>query len=230
MNTKRNRLLYTTTIIVIIIIFLVIFLSGSFMEEKIYVDVIPKQPMNNIYSIEEEKPINQPEKEKNKDDNDKIITYVYGDDKEISNYIYLINQFPISDEIGKGLEGPFKTFDFKIEFGKKSLGMNYEITLEKMEGTDLQDNWVKVFLTREGQGLNCFRTTGRIKTYNEYDQFDGSKEITLFKGIVTNDDVKKEFRNYRLRMWISDDVTVTNTDYEKKTFIARVNVRAKGSI
>lgn len=218
MNTKRNRLLYTTTIIVIIIIFLVIFLSGSFMQKRIYIDVIPKQPMNNIYSIEEE-PID-----------DKIITYVYGEDKMVSNYIYLLNQFPISDEVGKGLEGQFKTFDFKIEFGEKALGKNYEITLEKMQGTDLQDDWVKVFLTRDGQALNSYRTTGRIKTYNEYAKFNGNKEVTLFKGIVTNDDVNKGFRNYRLRMWISEDVTVNNADYEKKTFIARVNVYAKGNM
>ena len=87
-KNKRNRLLYSLVMITIIIIFLVIFLSGSFLKKQIFIDVIPKQPMNNIRGIDQEP-----------------IAYIYTEDKTYGNYIYLINQFPISDEIGKSLEG-----------------------------------------------------------------------------------------------------------------------------
>lgn len=209
MNIKRNRLLYTLTMLVIIVVFLVIVLTGSFMKDKIYIDVVSNQPMNNIKALDKD-----------------LIEYVYEEDKTQGNYIYLLNQFPIKDEVGKGLDGQFKTFDFRIDFSKMSAGIKYEITLEKMAGTDLEDNWVKVFLTRDGNGINCYRNNGRVKTFNEYAKFKGNKEVTLFKSVVTNDDVQKGFRNFRLRMWISEDVKVENKDYEKKTFIARVNVHA----
>lgn len=209
MNTKRNKLLYTLTIVIIAICFFEIILTGSFMRDKIYIDVVSNQPMNNIKAADRE-----------------LIEYVYTEDKTQGNYIYLLNQFPIKDEIGKGLDGQFKTFDFKIEFSKMSVGVNYEITLEKLSGTNLEEDWVKVYLTREGKGINCYRKNGRVKTYNEYSKFNGNKEISLFKSVVTSDDVQKGFREFRLRMWISEDVTVENTDYLVKTFIARVNVHA----
>lgn len=213
-RNKRNRLLYSLVMITIIIIFLVIFLSGSFLKKQIYIDIIPRQPMNSIKGVDENP-----------------IAYIYTEDKTYGNYIYLINQFPISDEIGKSLEGQFKTFDFKIEFNPKAVGVNYEITLEKMPGTDLYNDWVKVYLSSEGKGINCYRNTGRIKTYNEYAKYNGQdKEVTLFKGKVTSADVKKGYRDYRLRMWISEDVKVFNEDYENRSFIARVNVHASGSL
>ena len=213
-SNKQNRLLYSLSMITIIIIFLVIFLSGSFLKKQIFIDVIPRQPMNSIRGIDEEP-----------------IAYIYTEDKTYGNYIYLTNQFPISDEIGKSLEGQFKTFDFKIEFHEKSVGVNYEITLEKLPGTDLYEDWVKVYLSSEGKGINCYRNSGRIKTYNEYAKYNKKdKEVTLFKGKVTSDDVKKGYRDYRFRMWVSEDVKVVNQNYESRTFIARVNVHATGSL
>ena len=213
-SNKQNRLLYSLSMITIIIIFLVIFLSGSFLKKQIFIDVIPRQPMNSIKGIEEDP-----------------TAYVYREDKSYGNYIYLTNQFPISDEIGKSLEGQFKTFDFKIEFHEKSVGVNYEITLEKLPGTDLYEDWVKVYLSSEGKGINCYRNSGRIKTYNEYAKYNKKdKEVTLFKGKVTSDDVKKGYRDYRFRMWVSEDVKVVNQNYESRTFIARVNVHATGSL
>ena len=51
-SNKQNRLLYSLSMITIIIIFLVIFLSGSFLKKQIFIDVIPRQPMNSIRGID----------------------------------------------------------------------------------------------------------------------------------------------------------------------------------
>ena len=211
----RTRLLYILSIIVIIIIFLVIFISGAYLKKQIFIDNIPKQPINNIKGIEGDP-----------------IAFVYTEDKTYGNYIYLINQFPISDEVGKSLEGQYKTFDFKLEFNENAVGINYEITLEKMPISDLYNDWVKVLLTSEEKGIkNCYRANGRIKTYNEYTKYSGkSDEVTLYKGTVTAEDVKREYREYRLRMWISEDVKVTNGIYESRTFVAKINIHATGII
>lgn len=215
-NKGKGKILHIFAIFIVIISFVVIYLSftRTYLTGQIYIDVIPKQPMNNIKGIEEDP-----------------IAYVYTTDKSYGNNIYLINQFPISDEVGKNLEGKNKTFDFRLEFNGKTAGVNYEITLEKMAGTDLVEDWVKVYLEEEGKGINCYRTSGRIKTYNEYSKYASSKnEIVLYKGKVTEKDLKAGFRNFRFRMWISEDVKVENNNYESKSFIARVNVHATGEI
>ena len=212
----KNKNQYIIMSILTIIVFLVIHLSfGKLKEKKIYVDVMPKQPTNNIRGIEDEP-----------------VAYVYTEDKSYGNYIYMINQFPTKDEIGKELEGQYKTFDFKFEFNDKALGVDYVVTLEKMPGTDLNETWVKAYLTNEGAPVaNCLRSNGRIKTYNEYVKYNNkNNEVVLYRGKVTENDLKRGYRNFRFRMWVSEDVTVQNENYESRTFIARVNVHVSGNI
>ena len=231
---RKNKVQYTIMTILIIIVFLVIHLSfDKTLREKIYVDVVPKQPTNHIRGIdkEEENP-GENDDEDNKD-NEKPISYVFTEDKSYGNYIYLINQFPIKDEVGKALEGQYKTFDFKVEFGNKAVGFDYVITLEKMQESDLEDNtWIKAYLTRENEDIpNCYRSNGRIKTFNEYELYNGNgEEVILYKGKVTASDLQRGYRNFRFRMWVSEDVKVYNGVYESKSFIARVNVHASGKI
>ena len=230
----KNKLLYILTIIVIIIIYLVIHLSGKYLKGRIYVDNLPNQPVNNIKGVEE-KENNKPPKDNNDNkpvSEDGLIDFVYTEDKTYGNYIYLINQFPTADEVGKSLEGQYKTFDFKLKFNKKSQGIKYQITLNKMDISDLENSWVKVYLENEGKGLNnCYRTNGRIKTFDEYPLYNNdNSEIILYNGVVTDKDVERGYQNYRLRMWISEDVKVVNQDYLSKTIVAKVVVHASGNI
>lgn len=213
---SKNRKLVILTIVLSIIVLLVIYFSfsGTYLTGKIYIDSLPKQPMNNIKGIETDP-----------------IAYVYTTDKTYGNFIYLTNQFPLSDEIGMQLEGKYKTFDFKIEYNSKTVGVDYKITLEKMDGSTLYDDWIKIYLEEEGKGLDtCFRSTGRIMTFNEFYKSDGKdNEIVLYRGKVTENDIKAGYRSFRFRMWISEDVQVNDGNYQDKTFIARVNVHATGS-
>lgn len=214
---KKSRILHILAIAVILISFSVVYLSitGTFLTGQIYVDVIPKQPTNNIKGIEGDP-----------------IAYVYTTDKTYGNNIYLTNQFPISDEVGKNLEGKYKTFDFELEFNEKSIGINYEITLEKMSGSNLADDWIKVYLEEEGKGLsNCYRSNGRIKTYSDYAKYKGkNNEIVLYKGTVSDKNINGKYRSFRFRMWVSEDVNINDGNYMNKSFIARVNVHATGSL
>ena len=215
---QKNKLFYTLTMLVILIIFLVIFLSGKYLKDIIFVDNLPKQPINNIKSIDEEK----------LDDAEFIYTF----DRTYGNYIYLENQFPITDEVGRSLEGAYKTFDFKLKFNDSAVGVKYEIILEKLPESDLENNWVKVYLESEGKGVdNTFRTNGRIKTFNEYKNYNKKdNEVVLYSGTVTAKEAERGYKNFRLRMWISEDVKVVNQNYESKTIVARVNVHASGNV
>ena len=109
--------------------------------------------------------------------------------------------------------------------------MKYNITLEKLKESDLANDWVKVYLVNEGVDIpNCIRETGRIKTFNEYSLYNGnSDEIILYSGMVTPEDAKRGYKDYTLRMWISEDVKVVNQNYEERSIVARVNVYANST-
>ena len=253
---RKNKLVYTLTMIFIIIVFLVI-LFGSNIEKIIYVDKLPKQPINHIRNIvKEEEPTDEPgkkddskksddKKNNNNNDNnnepaeeepvkpntDSPIRYVYNEDLTKGNYVYMTNQFPIKDEVGRKLSGEYKTFDFKLEFNEESLGASYDITLEKMANSDLDNSWIKVYLEKDGVALGeTIRNTGRVKTFNDYTPYSNKdNEIMLLQGTVTASDIAKGYRNFTLRMWISEDVKVVNEEYKEKTIVARVNVYAVGN-
>ena len=146
------------------------------------------------------------------------------------NYIYLIDQFPIKDEIGKELQGEKHTQDFKLRFNESAEGVRYTITAEKLDGSDLKDEWTKLFLVNDGIDVdNCYRTTGRIKTFNEYTKYNGSdKEVVLYEGVVTNSEALRGYKEFTFRMWVSEDLQLNNSDYlsETKSFKTRINVYA----
>ena len=228
---RYNKLFAVLAFITIIAIYLVISLSGNYLKDVLYHDENIEQPVNNIKSIEEETKDDEDNQNKGTNDNkssSEYFEYVFTEDKTMGDYIYLTNQFPITDEIGKKLEGKYKTYNFKLKFNEVSVGVKYNITLEKMKESDISDDWVKVYLVNEGKDIsNCIRSNGRIKTYNEYKKYNNkSDEIILYSGTVTQEEAKRGYKDYTLRMWISEDVQVVNQDYEKHSIVARVNVYA----
>ncbi len=228
---RYNKLFAILIFITIVAIYLVISLSGNYLKERLYHDDNIKQPINNIKSIE--KIVDETDDGNNNSSTEKnaYFEYVFTEDKSLGDYIYLTNQFPTSDEIGKKLEGKYKTYNFKLRFNDASVGVKYNITLEKLKESDLANDWVKVYLVNEGVDIpNCIRETGRIKTFNEYSLYNGnSDEIILYSGMVTPEDAKRGYKDYTLRMWISEDVKVVNQNYEERSIVARVNVYANST-
>lgn len=216
---------------------------GDLDGKIVYIDNLSKQPINHIRNIvKEEEPPEVDDGENNgkksggsiKPNTVSPIRYVFNEDLTKNNYIYLKNQFPTPDEVGRKLTGEYKVFDFKLEFDKKSLGAVYDITLDKMDGSDIEDSWVKVYLESDGKALNqSIRDNGRIKTFNDYPIYNNKdNEILLYQSKVTSSDISKGYMDFKLRMWISEDVKIENEEYEEynaKTIIARVNVYAMGN-
>ena len=223
---KNNRLIYLITVILIIIVYLVIHLFGGLLKDKIYSNDIPKQPVNNIFAIHKEpvKPVDDKPSKPSDDD----VYFMYLEDDYKGNIIKMYNQFPIQDEVGKKLEGEYHKHDFKIFMNSKAVGVKYKVTLEKLVNSDLDDDWAKIYLTSNGNDIaNCYRDTGRIKTYNEYLKYNNkANEIILYEGVVSESDAQRGYKSFTLRMWISEDVHVVNSTYHSRTINARVNVYA----
>ncbi len=159
-------------------------------------------------------------------DKDIIFEYDYDD----GNYIYLINQFPIVDEIGKSLQGDKRTNDFKLRFNQDAVGVKYTITVEKLDGSTLDDQWVKMFLVNDGADVrNCYRSNNRIKTFNEYGKYQNkNQERIIYQGTITSAEASRGYKDFTFRMWVSEDLILENSNYlsESRTFRARINVYA----
>jgi hypothetical protein len=144
----------------------------------------------------------------------------------------LINQFPTRDEVGKNLQGDKRTQDFKLKFNENAAGVRYVITAEKLDGSDLEERWAKLFLVNDGVDVaNCYRTNNRIKSFDEYQNYNGnSKEKILYEGTISNSDAARGYKDFTFRMWVSEDLKLVNSNYlsETKTFKARINVYAVG--
>ena len=150
--------------------------------------------------------------------NSGIINMSYS---EPDNGINLVNALPISDEQGKLLSGSLNVFDFTIE--AKIVGnatINYAITAVKGEST-VDDSAIKVYLTKVNNNLESVvleptKISNLSVTTGSESYQPSSGEFILFNDSITNSITD----NYRLRMWVSDDYTISNGG----TYTLRVNV------
>lgn len=158
------------------------------------------------------------------------IIFEYDYDK--GNYIYLVNQFPIKDEVGKSLQGDKRTQDFKLKFNKAAAGVEYTITAEKLDESDFDDKWIKLFLVNDGSDVaNCYRANNRVKSFDEYENYNNNpKEKILYKGVISGSEATRGYKDFTFRMWVSEDLELINSDYmsETKTYKTRINVYANG--
>ncbi len=150
--------------------------------------------------------------------NSGIINMSYS---EPDNGINLVNALPISDEQGKLLSGSLNVFDFTIEaeiVGNATI--NYAITAVKGEST-VDDSAIKVYLTKVNNNLESVvleptKISNLSVTTGSESYQPSSGEFILFNDSITNSITD----NYRLRMWVSDDYTISNGG----TYTLRVNV------
>ena len=188
---------------------------------------------------------------------DESIRFVYEEGTDVNNGISLQDAMPKPDSEGKTQDN---YFDFSVTGSTKKARIGYVITARKDDRSDNLDGHIKVYLTKlEGNNE-------REKVLSIYDALADSDlalaqnhtEKTLLESSVPADS-NNYIDNYRLRMWLSDDVgleytqTVTGTCSDStytteedcvgankdwtdvatpntKTFILKINAYANGEI
>ena len=149
------------------------------------------------------------------------------------NGINLVNQFPTPDEKGKLFEGPFYVYNFSMLVGKKTVGAYYEITAVPGDDNTLNPEWVKVYLEKSNKGVDsAFRDNGKVKVFTDYENslHEEAKGKVLYSGTITNEDINKGKIEFKLRMWVSEDIKVDENNIESfnnKKFGVRVNIYAQ---
>ena len=129
---------------------------------------------------------------------------------EPENGITLTEALPMDDETGKTLQGENNTFDFTVTATIKGSGkttINYAITAVTTPATNLNDDYVKVYLTdmdsSDSQILAPTVVSSLRKTTSDDSGAPDGQYILesgTFDATTTN--------SYRLRMWVADNFSV----------------------
>ena len=159
------------------------------------------------------------------------ITFLYTEVSGVGKGISLTDAYPVADSIGKVQVGEGKVFDFKVT---SNISMNsnigYQVTARKKTGSTLANSAVKVYLT-EVNGTEQELLLSKYSELSQTDKVDSSKfdERILYEATVPANTSNYE-KNFRLRMWVSDDTDFTDGSMNDKTFTLTVNVYADGKV
>ena len=159
------------------------------------------------------------------------ITFLYTEVSGVGKGISLTEAYPVADSIGKVQVGEGKVFDFKVT---SNISMNsnigYQVTARKKTGSTLANSAVKVYLT-EVNGTEQELLLSKYSELSQTDKVDSSKfdERILYEATVPAN-TKNYEKNFRLRMWVSDDTDFTDGSMNDKTFTLTVNVYADGKV
>ena len=159
------------------------------------------------------------------------ITFLYTEVSGVGKGISLTDAYPVADSIGKVQVGEGKVFDFKVT---SNISMNssigYQVTARKKTGSTLSDNAVKVYLT-EVNGTEQELLLSKYSELSQTDRVDANKytEKVLYESRVPAN-TKNYEKNFRLRMWVSDDTDFSDGSMNDKIFTLTVNVYADGKI
>ena len=159
------------------------------------------------------------------------ITFLYTEVSGVGKGISLTDAYPVADSIGKVQVGEGKVFDFKVT---SNISMNsnigYQVTARKKTGSTLANSAVKVYLT-ELNGTEQELLLSKYSELSQTDKVDISKydERILYEATVPANTSNYE-KNFRLRMWVSDDTDFTDGSMNDKTFTLTVNVYADGKV
>ena len=159
------------------------------------------------------------------------ITFLYTEVSGVGKGISLTEAYPVADSIGKVQVGEGKVFDFKVT---SNISMNssigYQVTARKKTGSTLANSAVKVYLT-EVNGTEQELLLSKYSELDQTDKVDSNKfdERILYEATVPANTANYE-KNFRLRMWVSDDTDFSDGSMNDKTFTLTVNVYADGKV
>ena len=159
------------------------------------------------------------------------ITFLYTEVSGVGKGISLTEAYPVADSIGKVQVGEGKVFDFKVTSNiSMNSNIDYQITARKKTGSTLANSAVKVYLT-EVNGTEQELLLSKYSELDQTDKVDSSKfdERTLYEATVPAN-TKNYEKNFRLRMWVSDDTDFSDGSMNDKTFTLTVNVYADGKV
>ena len=143
--------------------------------------------------------------------------------------------YPTPDSTGKILSNSNEYFDFSVTASTTNTDIEYEIVVNKLDNSTLEEERVKIYLVElDGDREIETEITGKeiVPTYDKLKDTDNPalKGKTVYYGSVKAGEVAYG-KNFRLRMWIKDE-PISPEDFvltAQKEFSVKVNVAAIGN-
>ena len=142
---------------------------------------------------------------------------------EGDNAISLTNALPMTDEVGKALADTNQYFDFTVSANiTGTTTINYAITAAKEEESTLPDTAVKVYLTdMDATADSEILAPSKVSELTATTGSEPSGTPTGQFILHTDTFSATSSHDYRLRMWVANDYTVTG---DSQSYKLRVNV------
>lgn len=160
------------------------------------------------------------------------ITFYYDELNQEGNGIILTDAIPMTDSDGIKLTGSNNVFNFRIvATTTTNVNLPYEITARKNDTSDDIDDNVKLYLTEvdtnNETAAPLTMNNDVVRKYSELSQTatnvgDGVVEKTVYTGTIPANSNNYE-KNFRLRMWISEDTDFSPTQDEDGNDIYEMN-------
>lgn len=173
------------------------------------------------------------------------IKFLYTENTGVRNGIKITNANPVTDEIGKNYSTENYVFDFKVTAElPNNVTIPYEVTARMSDSSTLPGDIIKIYLV-ERDGSNEVPSpftfsNNVVKKFSELNDTtiqvgnfaSGNKiiEKTVYNGVASGTYYEK---NFRLRMWISDDADFSGNilpdgtveyKYRNQSFTTTINV------
>ena len=130
------------------------------------------------------------------------ITFLYTEVDKVGAGIKLENAVPITDTAGKMLTGSGNVFNFKITSTNKMNGsIPYEVTARMKEGSTLDKDVVKVYLTKGEPEEEILLDKYSNLTQTDRVTEEIAIEKTIYNGRVPSGSLNYE-ENFKLRIWV----------------------------
>ena len=162
------------------------------------------------------------------------IIFSYSDAEKKGNGIDIVDALPIKDSEGIILSNENEYFDFSVSASTTSTDIAYEIVVNKIDGSTLPDDMVKIYVTElNGENEKVVPLIGNnIPTYSELKTTTNTllNGKSVYFGEVKAGEVAYG-KKFRLRMWVKYPES-EDFDYSTiggKTYKVRVNVAAVGN-
>lgn len=136
------------------------------------------------------------------------VLFSFSDD---SNYINMIDVYPVSDEVGMKLTGKNEMYEFNVSekyYGdvskkKSSDYSNYEVSLVLNDENTIEPNYIKIYLIKNQKEVKI-----NDKVINRISELPKSKVQNNGYTLIRNEINDDNFDNYTFRMWLSSDYVV----------------------
>ena len=137
----------------------------------------------------------------------------------------LVNAFPVSDSVGAGDTTGEYTFDVKMKSSSSTNRMTYNVYLlddNGESGNYFKNNQIKFSLVKNGTYVANTSSSAGVKL-SDIEGFE--EETSSGEGLVLeNQEISANVTdNYKLRIWISDDVVYSNDIDENGSMTGKYN-------